>query len=98
MQGGKKKLLKQKFRGCYMNGKHDMKGRGVSLTGCLLHFQTTSNDLVVFNLDLLISSIDNGSNYEGEVIANNVKSFIVDHNSKTWTLADNGKSRSLDLA
>ena len=46
--------------------------------GSLLYFQTGESDLCCYNMELFIASFENGSNYEGEVIASGVESFFVD--------------------
>ena len=91
MNGAVKKILSQKFRGTYCGDKFDMRGRGVCIVGCLLYFQALPTDLVVYNLDLLLTSFSSGTSYDGEVIALDVECFIIDQSCKVWTISPKGK-------
>jgi hypothetical protein len=91
VNGTAKKSLSQKFRGTYCGDKFDMRGRGVCIVGCLLYFQALPTDLVVYNLDLLLTSFNSGTSYEGEVIALDVECFVIDQSCKVWTISSKGR-------
>ena len=93
--GGKKKQLSRKFKGSYYDGKFDMRSRGVVRAGCLLYFQAIPADLVLYNMDFLLASIEDGSSYEGEVVAKDVEAFAVDQSCSVWTLGSRGRLAKL---
>ena len=82
----KKFASKHKFKGSYLNEKWDNRARGVHQVGSLLYFLTLESDVVVYNLDLLLSNLDAAPNYLGDTLERNVEAFIVDHFNSLWTI------------